>query len=138
MRSIFRIHFSDRRLHQSSAAKPDIRRASAYVACTTLQTDGLKHDKAATARNMALDPALSPDTQGSAPQQWRESASPRAAEDYLPRLQARCREVQAQEYLARWRGEFENLKVKRDRLAEELRAIYPKFEAKIADLFKHP
>ena len=44
--------------------------------------------------------------------------------------------MQAQEYLARWRGEFENLKVKRDGLAEELRAIYPKFEAKIADLFK--
>jgi hypothetical protein len=52
----------------------------------------------------------------------------------LPRLQARYQEVQAQEYLTQWRGDYETLKIKRDGLAEELRAIYPEFETKITDL----
>jgi hypothetical protein len=53
----------------------------------------------------------------------------------LPRLRVRYQEVQAQDYLARWRGDCETLKVKRDGLAEELRTIYPEFETKITDLF---
>jgi hypothetical protein len=53
----------------------------------------------------------------------------------LPRLQARCQKVQAQEYLRQWRIDCERLKVKRDGLAEELRTIYPEFETKITDVF---
>jgi hypothetical protein len=53
----------------------------------------------------------------------------------LPRLQERLEQLQAEEYLARWRDEYEALKVERDGLAEELRTIYPEFETKITDLF---
>jgi hypothetical protein len=44
-------------------------------------------------------------------------------------------QLQAEEYLARWRDEYEALKVERDGLAEELRSIYPEFESKITGLF---
>jgi hypothetical protein len=93
-------------------------------------------DQAAeTARNMALDPALSPDPK-TARAAMEEAAFTRdRLKTLLPRLQARYQEVQAQEYLAQWRADYEALKIERDALAAELREVYPEFEAKITDLF---
>ena len=93
-------------------------------------------DQAAeTARNKALDPALSPDPK-TARAAMEEAAFARdRLKTLLPRLQARHQEVQAQEYLTQWRSDYEKLKAKRDGLEEELRTIYPEFETKITDLF---
>jgi len=92
-------------------------------------------DQAAeTARSMALDPALSPDAKAARAAMEDAAFTRDRLKTLLPRLQARYQEVQAQEYLAEWRSDYEKLKVTRDGLAEELRAIYPEFETKITDL----
>jgi predicted transcriptional regulator len=92
-------------------------------------------DQAAeTARSMALDPALSPDPKTARAAMEDAAFTRDRLKTLLPRLQARHQEVQAQEYLTRWRSDYEKLKVKRDGLAEELRTIYPELETKITDL----
>jgi predicted transcriptional regulator len=93
-------------------------------------------DQAAeTARSMALDPALSPDPKTARAAMEDAAFTRDRLKTLLPRLQARYQEVQAQEYLAEWRGDYEKLEVRRDELAEELRTIYPELETKITDLF---
>jgi hypothetical protein len=93
-------------------------------------------DQAAeTERSKALDPALSPDPKTARAAMEDAAFTRDRLKTLLPRLQARCQEVQAQEYLTQWRSDYEELKVKRDGLAEELRTIYPEFETKITDLF---
>jgi len=44
----------------------------------------------------------------------------------LPRLQARHQELEAQEYVSTWRADYDQVKVKRDVMVEELRDRYPK------------
>jgi hypothetical protein len=90
---------------------------------------------AETARNNALDPALSPDPKTARAAMEDAAFTRDRLKTLLPRLQVRYQEVQAHECLAEWRSDYENLKVKRDGLAEELRTIYPEFETKITDLF---
>ena len=93
-------------------------------------------DQAAeTARSMALDPALSPDAKAAREAMAAAEFARDRLKTLLPRLQARYQEVQAQEYLAQWRADYEALKITRDALAAELREVYPVFEAKINDLF---
>jgi hypothetical protein len=90
---------------------------------------------AETARSKALDPALSPDPKTARAAMEDAAFTRDRLKTLLPRLQARYQEVQAQECLTQWRSDYEKLKVERDGLAEELRTIYPEFEAKIPDLF---
>lgn len=93
-------------------------------------------DAAASAESTkALDPVLSPDAKAAREAMAAAEFDRDRLKTLLPRLQARCQEVQAQEYLTQWRSDYEKLKVKRDGLAEELRTIYPEFETKITDLF---
>ncbi len=85
-------------------------------------------------RDKALDPITSPDAK----------AARQAAEDAVflvnrlstlkPRLEVRLTEVLAQERLMQWRADYEQLKGKRDALAEEVRE-YPAIVAKLVDLF---
>jgi hypothetical protein len=86
-------------------------------------------------REKALDPLASPDAAKAREAMQMAEFSRDRLRTALPRLQERLEQLQAEEYLARWRDEYEALKVKRDELAEELRTIYPEFETKIADLF---
>ena len=53
----------------------------------------------------------------------------------LAALQMRLQELQAQEFLAQWRADYEGLKVERDALAAQLREVYPPYATKIAELF---
>ena len=85
-------------------------------------------------RTKALDPVLSPDAKAAREAMAAAEFDRDRMKTLLPRLQARCQEVQAQEYLTQWRSDYEKLKVKRDGLAEELRTIYPEFETKITDV----
>ncbi len=54
----------------------------------------------------------------------------------LPRLRNRLRQVQAAEYTAQWRRDFERVEVKRDTLASEFAELYPKLVAQLIDLFR--
>jgi hypothetical protein len=52
----------------------------------------------------------------------------------MPRLQQHFREVSSQEEYAGWLVDYEQIKIKRDAAAAELRTIYPEFASKLVDL----
>ena len=52
----------------------------------------------------------------------------------LPRLQQHFKEVSSQEEYTRWVAGYEQVKIKRDATAAELRTIYPEFASKLVDL----
>jgi hypothetical protein len=85
-------------------------------------------------RAKALDPALSPDPK--AAREVMEDAEFAAARlrTVLPRLQDRCRELQAQEYTAAWKMDFERVEAKRDALAAEYAETYPQVVERLVDL----
>ena len=86
-------------------------------------------------REKALDPVASPDAAKAREAMQMAEFSRDRLRTALPRLQERLEQLQAEEYLARWRGDYETLKDERDELANELRTIYPELETKITDLF---
>jgi hypothetical protein len=121
-----------------AAALADADIASADVAGLLSQTeDGIiqADQAAATERERAHDPAQSPDAAIAYQAMQTAAFAAERLRTLLPRLRQRLQEVQAQEYLAQWRGDYEALKIKRDALAAELREVYPVFEAKISDMF---
>jgi predicted transcriptional regulator len=120
----------------AALADTDIRSSDLSALIERSQTAMAEAEQAAeTLRSNALDPALSPD-----PKTAREAMV--AAEfdrdrllTVLPRLHERLQEVQAQEYAAGWLADYEQVKVKRDALAQEYGATYPKIVAQLVDLF---
>jgi hypothetical protein len=85
-------------------------------------------------RVKALDLGLSPDPKvARSAMEDAEFASARLR-NVLPRLQSHQLKLAAQEYAAKWKQDYEAIKVKRDALAEQL-GEYPELVAKIADLF---
>jgi hypothetical protein len=105
------------------------------ILITEVETAIVAADNAAEAeREKALDPIASPDAAKAHEAMQMVEFSRDRLRTALPRLQARLEQLQAEEYLTRWRSDYEKLKVKRDGLAEELRAIYPELETKITDL----
>jgi hypothetical protein len=105
------------------------------ILITEVETAIVAADNAAEAeREKALDPIASPDAAKAHEAMQMVEFSRDRLRTALPRLQARLEQLQAEEYLTQWRSDYEKLKVKRDGLAEELRAIYPVFETKITDL----
>jgi predicted transcriptional regulator len=93
-------------------------------------------DQAAeTARSNALDPALSPNAKAAREAMVAAEFDRARLRTVLPRLQQRLQEVQAQEYAARWLADYEQVKIKRDALAQEYGATYPKIVAQFVDLF---
>src|ERR1035437_8244321 len=106
------------------------------ILITEVETAIVAADNAAEAeREKALDPIASPDAAKAHEAMQMVEFSRDRLHAALPQLQARLEQLQAEEYLTQWRSDYEKLKVKRDGLAEELRAIYPEFETKVADLF---
>jgi hypothetical protein len=53
----------------------------------------------------------------------------------LPRLQERLQQVQEAEYAARWAAEFEQVEGRRNELAQEFAATYPRLVGQLVDLF---
>jgi hypothetical protein len=86
-------------------------------------------------RVKALDPALSPDPKVARSAMEDAQFASARLKTVLPRLQARQLELAAEEFLTKWKEDYAALKVKRDALAEELRA-YPELIQKIAALFR--
>jgi chromosome segregation ATPase len=93
-------------------------------------------DEAANqARTRALDPALTANDVAQARRQMEDAAFQRERlQTAVSRLQERLKEVKAQEEDERRWIAYEKAKAERDKLAEELKAIYPSFEAKLSDL----
>jgi hypothetical protein len=100
-----------------------------------VETAAAVADKAAEqARKRALDPTVI------------DATTRREAEDAaftrdrlraaLPRLQERLQQVQAAEYAARWETDFEQVEGRRNELAQEYAAKYPRLVAHLVDLFE--
>jgi hypothetical protein len=86
-------------------------------------------------RVRALDPTLSPDPMAAREAMQAAEFACNRLKTVFPRLKEGHQQIAAQEYLAGWHADYEARKVERDALAVELRAVYPEFETKIADLF---
>jgi hypothetical protein len=87
-------------------------------------------------RERALDPTLSPDAKAAREAMQAAEFSRERLRTVLPRLRNRLRQVQAAEYTAQWRRDFERVEVKRDTLASEFAELYPKLVAQLIDLFR--
>jgi hypothetical protein len=103
---------------------------------TEVETAIVAADKAAEVeREKALDPLASPDA-AKARAAMEDAAFTRdRLRNALPRLQTRLADVQAAEYAARWEPDFEQVQARRDELAQEYAATYPKVVAQLVDLF---
>ena len=87
------------------------------------------------AHRRALDPALTATDVVEARKQMEDAAFRRSRlQTAVTRLQERLKEVRANEEDQRRWIAYEKAKAERDKLAEELKAIYPSFEAQLRDL----
>ena len=92
-------------------------------------------DTAARARSRALDPALSAPDVAAARREMDDAAFRRdRLQVAAKRLGERLREVRANEEDQRRRIAYKKAKAERDKLAAELKAIYPPIEAQFRDL----
>jgi hypothetical protein len=120
----------------TSALTGDIRAADLAMLITETGRAFTEAETAAEqARERALDPVCSPDGKSARETVVSAEFARDRLQTVLPRLRARYRDVAAAEYLTEWRAKYETLKVERDALAAEFRAIYPGFERAISDLF---
>jgi hypothetical protein len=92
-------------------------------------------EAAERARERALDPALMANAVAEARREM-DDAQFRCdrLKVALQKLQARLKEVKAEEENRRRWATYEKLKAERDRLAAELKAVYPDIEAKLGKL----
>jgi hypothetical protein len=92
-------------------------------------------ESAERARQRALDPALMANAVAEARREMDDAQFKRERlQTAVTRLQARLKEVKAEEENRRRWTVYEKLKAERDRLAAELKAIYPAIEAKLGKL----
>lgn len=92
-------------------------------------------EAAEQARERALDPALTANAVAEARRRMEDSAFRRdRLQTAVTRLQDRLWEVKAQEENQRRWIAYEKARAERDKLAAELQAIYPLFEAQLRDL----
>jgi hypothetical protein len=90
---------------------------------------------AKTEHERALDPVVSPNPV-KAHQAMKVAAFTAARLRALqPRLERRHQEASAQERLRAWQADCDLLEAERDKLADELRTLYPQLVVLIADLF---
>jgi hypothetical protein len=85
-------------------------------------------------REKALDPLASPDAKKARAAMEDAEFRRDRLRTVLPRLQQRFSVVEAHERYERWLKDYERVKDKRDAAAEELKVIYPEFEAKLVGL----
>jgi hypothetical protein len=91
-------------------------------------------EAAAEARARALDPTvLDPSARIAAADAEFTRDRLRAA---LPKLRTRLAKLQRAEAYARWVVDYDRVRPLRDALAEELRALYPDFVARLTDLLR--
>jgi DNA repair exonuclease SbcCD ATPase subunit len=92
-------------------------------------------ESAERAKQRALDPALMATTVAEARREMEDAQFKRERlQTAVARLQVRLKEAKAEEENQRRRATYEKLKAERDRLAAELKAVYPDIEAKLGKL----
>ena len=98
-----------------------------------VETAAAAADKAAEqARERALDPTM---IDGATRKDSEDAAFSRdRLRAALPRLQERLQQVQAAEYAARWEADFEEVEGRRNEMAQEYAATYPKLVAQLVDI----
>jgi hypothetical protein len=89
--------------------------------------------QAIAAREQALDPITSPDPTKARAAMEAAAFTRDRLRTVLPRLQQHFKEVSSQEEYTRWVAGYEQIKVKRDAAAAELRTLYPEFASKLVD-----
>ena len=121
----------------ATALSEDIASADVEALITETEAAITAADAAAEEERVkALDPIASPDP-AKARAAMEDAAFTRdRLRTVLPRLQARLKQVEAAEYLARWEPDYEQVKAVRDALAAEMREVYPAAVAQLADLFQ--
>jgi hypothetical protein len=120
-----------------AAALADNKIDSSALATLIAETEAATADadKAAIqAREQALDPIASPDPTKARAAMEQASFTRDRLRNVLPRLQQHFKEVSSQEEYTRWVAGYEQIKIKRDAAAAELRTIYPEFASKLVDL----
>jgi hypothetical protein len=102
---------------------------------TEVETAIVAADKDAEAeREKALNPLASPDAAKAHEAMQMVEFNRDRLRTVLPRLQQRFSEVRSKEEYVRWVMDHEQVRAKRDAAAEELKVIYPEFEAKLVGL----
>jgi DNA repair exonuclease SbcCD ATPase subunit len=92
-------------------------------------------EAAERAKQRALDPALTANAVAEARREMDDAAFKRERlQTAVTRLQTRLKEVKAREENERRWTVYEALKAERDKLAAELKAIYPAIEAQLGEL----
>jgi hypothetical protein len=89
---------------------------------------------AITARELSLDPVVSPDPTKARAAMESAAFTRDRLRTVLPRLQQHFKEMCSQEEYTRWVAGYEQTKAKRDAAAEELRTIYPEIITRLTDL----
>ncbi len=120
----------------AAAFGDDVKSDDVKALIVEAETASLASGEAAEqARGRALDPALTANDVAEARRQMEDAAFRRERlQTAVSRLQERLKEVRAQEEDQRRRIAFKKAKAERDRLAAELKAIYPPIEAQFRDL----
>jgi hypothetical protein len=120
-----------------TAALTDSIASSDLVALISETEEAIDAADAAAERERvkALDPIASPDPV-LARAVMEDAAFTRVRlQTVLPRLHARLKQIEAAEYLARWKPDYERVKAVRDALAAEMREVYPAAVSRLTDLF---
>jgi hypothetical protein len=106
---------------------------SGVIAALITEAEGAavaSSESAERAKQRALDPALTSDDVAEARSVWNDAQfSAERMKTAVVRLGARLKEVKAEEENRRRWTVYENLKAERDRLAAELKEIYPVWKA---------
>jgi hypothetical protein len=120
-----------------AAALADSDIHSSALATLVAETEAAVTDadqEAITAREQALDPIASPDPTKARAAMEAAAFTRDRLRTVLPRLQQHFKEVSSQEEYTRWVAGYEQIKIKRDAVAAELRTLYPEFASKLVDL----
>ena len=120
----------------AAAFGDDVKSDDVKALIVEAETASLASGEAAEqARGRALDPALTANDVAEARRQMEDAAFRRERlQTAVSRLQERLKEVRAQEEDQRRRIAYKKAKAERDKLAAELKAIYPPIEAQFRDL----
>jgi len=118
----------------AAALSGDIKAALAELLGETEAAIDDADTAAEEARTKALDPLASPDVAKARSAMENAAFIRDRLRNVLPKLQAQFKKVCSQEAYDRWTVDYENVKLSRDAAAEQLKALYPQFVAKITDL----
>ena len=109
--------------------------AAIDLAALITETEAAITQAATAERREAFDPTLSPDPTAARAAMDEAEFMCNRLQTMLPRLEAKLVEVEAQEYLARWKADRDHVEKLKDAAAQRF-TKYPELVAKLVDLFR--